>query len=289
MARWARFLVKHKDRLLSSQLIGNNVCNIGASLTFALLFDRLDDMVLWDLSRIPSPESWLLTPVIVVFGEMLPKSLFRIYPFQLTMSMVPILMAVYLVTLPFTCTFSMLAGLINRFKQHNGVSFMTKVREEMVLIALEGSKSGTLFKSADVFIQNVLTLHDKKVSDLVSAGKDALPSIRFFSNELVADILPRLPEAPGILVFHPDGNAICGTVSLLDIIDAPPDATVGSLCKFLPVIKAGQSLVSTLRSTGDDSYFYSIEGDNKKKVGIIDTFTFLQAAINNPKEMYAVE
>lgn len=289
MARWARFLVKHKDRLLSSQLIGNNVCNIGASLMFASLFGRLDNIVLWDLSRIPSPESWFLTPVIVVFGEVLPKSLFRIYPFQLTMNLVPVLMAVYLVTLPFTYTFSMLTGLFSRFNQHKGVPFMTKVREEMVLIALEGSKSGTLFKSADVFIQNVLTLHDKKVSDLVSSGKNTFPSTGFFSNELVADVLPRLPEAPGILVFNLDKNTICGTVSLWDIIDAPSDATLGSLCKSLPALHAEQSLVSALRSTGDDNYFYSIEGDNKKKVGIIDTFTLLQAAINNPVEKYTGE
>ena len=193
VARWALFLIKNKNRLLSAQLIGNNVCVIGASLTFAALFETVDHALSWELSRIPSPESWFLTPFIVLFGEMLPKSLYRLYPFILTMRSVPLLMIVYFVTFPLTVPFFAASGFFRRSESVKGDSFMTKVREEMVLIALEGTKIGTLFKSADVFIQSILTLNEKRVGKLNPEKAEKGDNGRFYAHERVGAVKTRVP------------------------------------------------------------------------------------------------
>ncbi|MBN1578607.1 MAG: DUF21 domain-containing protein [Chitinispirillaceae bacterium] len=284
VARWSLFLIKHKDRLLSAQLIGNNVCVIGASLTFVSLFETIDHTVSWDLSRIPSPESWLLTPVIVLFGEMLPKSLYRIYPFILTMNSVPLLMVVYFTTLPFTFVFSVVTDMFRKDAPHQGESFMSKVREEMVLVALEGSKTGTLFKSADIFIQNVLALNEKKVGDMISKKNSGLNGMRFYANERVGDVKKRIPDQPGIIVHNADEANVSGYISLFDLIQAPGEATLGSCCKPLPRLGAEQTMFAALRSADEESHFFTIIDQHGSLTGIVDKMMLLQAAFKNPIE-----
>ncbi|MBN1308310.1 MAG: DUF21 domain-containing protein [Chitinispirillaceae bacterium] len=282
VARWALFLIKHKDRLLSAQLIGNNICVIGASLTFASLFKTIDSSVSWNLSRIPSPESWLLTPVIVLFGEMLPKSLFRIYPFLLTMNSVPLLMVVYFATLPFTFVFSVVTGMFWKNAPHRGESFMSKVREEMVLVALEGSKTGTLFKSADIFIQNVLALNEKKVGDMINTRDSTLNGIRFYAHECIGEVKKRIPDQPGIIVYTAGEADIAGYISLFDLIQAPEEATLGSCCKPLPRFGTEQTMFSALRSADEESHFFIITDQSGSLTGIIDRMMLLKAAFKNP-------
>ena len=289
VAQWALFLLKRKDRLLSAQLIGNNICVIGASLAFASLFETIDRAVPLELTRMPSPESWLLTPVIVLFSEMLPKSLYRLYPFILTMRSVPVLMIVYFITLPFTIIFSAATDLFRKNSLPKGDSFMTKVREEMVLIALEGSKIGTLFKSADVFIQNILALNEKSVGEVfprVMEEDTAINENRFFSNELVGEVKKRVPDQPGILVYNPVGNSICGYISLFTLIQAPEEATLENYCRGLPQLETGQTLFAALRSADEGNHYCVIGDQNENSNVIIDKMMLMQAAFNNKKTKY---
>src|SRR5512133_1739715 len=62
--KWCMFLFKNKTRFLSSVLIGSNICIVGSSLFFNSLFLKFSDTLPF-LTRIPSPESWFLTPFVV--------------------------------------------------------------------------------------------------------------------------------------------------------------------------------------------------------------------------------
>ena len=83
--QWALFLTNHKEQVLTMLLIGNNISIVLASLSFAYLFSYLDQIISFNLDKVISPETWILSPFLVIFSEMLPKSLFRIYSFRLTM------------------------------------------------------------------------------------------------------------------------------------------------------------------------------------------------------------
>lgn len=279
VARWALELMNHKDRVLSAVLIGNNICVVGASLTFALLLENLNTMVAWDLKRLSSAESWLLTPFMVLFGEMLPKSLFRIYPFRLTMRSVPVLAAFYQLTRPFTWFFMVFTNLLRREPGRESAAFLTKVREEMILVASEGSKRGTLFDSADFFIQNFLTLSDKTVSDafMLISDRDKGKVLRV--DDSVAYAKKNIPDGPGIIVFEKEGTTPFGYISLVTLATAADEQDLRAYCEPYTVLRADQSLLATIKEVTDSENRLFVVVDNQGATcGVIDSSLLLQVA-----------
>lgn len=251
-ARWALHLLKYKEQVLSTVLIGNNASIVIASLSFVYLYSRLDQLVQCNLHIIPSPETWFLSPVLVIFSEMLPKSLFRIYSFRLTMRSIPILIACYWVTLPITWIFSLIGKIFQRNIEESK-TFITNVRKEMVLLAQEGTRRGTLFEYATTFIDNIFKLKDKTIGDIkkfesrYSKDKDAETNgkqlIKVTDN--VSDICRSdyLIDRDNMLVFDKNGQKAVGWITLLDIAKAESNTEIGDIIRPLPEINKDTSLL----------------------------------------------
>lgn len=269
-ARWAVYLLKYKERVLSTVLIGNNVCIVMVTLSFVYLFARLDQLVQFNLSVIPSPETWFLSPVLVIFTEMLPKSLFRIYSFRLTIKSIPILLILYWVTLPVTWIFSLI-GKMFESNREEGKTFAANVRREMVLLAQEGSKRGTLFEYATLFIDNILKLKDKTIRDIarseINYSKDDVSDIHEKKNIKVSDIVSGIIrsdysfDGDTILVYDEKGEKAAGWVLLLDIAKAEIDTKIGDIVRPLAELQGDNSLLNCISKQADctDPYYRIID------------------------------
>ena len=275
-AKWALYLMNHKDRLLSSVLIGNNICNVGTTLSFVYLFDALNKSLPVDISRIPSPESWFLTPLLVLFGEMVPKSLFRTYSFELTLKVIPFLMVIYIITFPFTWFFALLTGIFKKNTQPKDYSFLAKAREEMVLIAVEGSKEGTLFESAEIFINNALRLKDRTVADIMKPLLEVTQNTLFTVNQTVGGVKKSLAANDEVIVFDQSKKSPQGIVSVMDIAIAANREVLGRLIKPLRNIDAKTTLVSAIQQIKDGkSGIYAVVEDNRP-IGIFNKIDLLR-------------
>lgn len=286
-AKWALYLIKYKERVLSMVLIGNNLCIVGASLSFLYLFSRLNQLVQFDLDKIPSPETWFLSPVLVVFSEILSKSLFRIYSFRLTMKSMPILIILYWLTLPITWIFSVFGTLLQKNVQ-TGKIFMTNMRKEMVLVAQEVSKQGKLFEYATLFINNILNLKDKTIGDIMIADEGYFKELCFVGSadkkkarisDTISNICGNeyLSEGENVLVFDKDGKMAVGWISLLDIAKADNNATVGTIIRQLPEIDKNTSLLSCFSKNVDFQYpFYRIIDKHDDTGAILDRFNMFR-------------
>lgn len=274
-AKWALYLMNYKDRLLSTILIANNICNIGATLSFLIVYEIIDQFIFLDLAQVPSPESWFLTPLLVLFGEMLPKSLFRIYSLKLTLKAIPLLMICYFLTLPFTWLFSNILNLFRKEPTGFEESFKAKVREEMVLVALEGSKRGTLIDSADILINNVLKLKDKTIKDLMIGISEYKKNNHVFrSNQTINSIINKIPDSNEILVFDEQASTPLGTVSVLDIAAQNYKCKLSEFIKPVKEIEMQQSLLSVLQDIKPDTADHYIVVDKKSAVGIVQKSCF---------------
>jgi putative hemolysin len=250
VARWADFLMRHKDRLLSAVLIGNNVAIISASLVFKKFLESLDHAYSLELSNFPLAETLMLTPIMVLFGEMLPKSLFRLYPFRLTMHMTPPLMAIYYVTLPFTSVFSFFTDFLRKNKIPEGETYMAKVREEMVMVAQEGSASGTLFRSADKFIRNLMEINSKTIGEMyrsiVSAASSETGPV-FDSSLSVGEVKECLAGQKVVLVGDHKTQIAGKFVALNDLVSAPDTAELGEISRPLHFVTGENSIIALLQ------------------------------------------
>jgi len=277
-ARWALYLMRRKGRVVAAVLVGNNVCIVGATLAFLYLFTRIDEAVGFDLSRIPSPESWLLSPLLVVFGEMLPKSLYRIYSFKLTLRSIPLLMCAYWATLPLSWTLGSF-GLPGRKSTPEEQTYRTRVREEMIMVASEGVRRGTLFENANVVIDGVLRLKDKTAAD-VAAEWGLSPATALTTSETILSVKQKLGAAhDAVVVVDPETRQPVGWISIAGIASAADGESVGSVMKALETVDGKMPLLSCLGSPGrSGGRFGKVVDENGMTVGLFDRQNVLKMA-----------
>ncbi len=105
-AKAALYLINNDNKFLSMILIGNNISVVGASLSFSLLLESTQQYLILDEVTVALLETVFLSPLLVIFSEMLPKSLYRIYSFRLTYKSVPLLISIYWLFYPLSWLFS---------------------------------------------------------------------------------------------------------------------------------------------------------------------------------------
>ena len=97
------------DRLLSTILVGNNVVNLTASSLGTVLFIRLISE-----GTGPTVSTVVITIVVLVFGEVTPKSMAKEFPEAFAMFSAPILRVLMVVLTPVTFLFSLWKKLLSR-------------------------------------------------------------------------------------------------------------------------------------------------------------------------------
>jgi CBS domain containing-hemolysin-like protein len=280
VARIALYLMNHQDRVISATLIGSNVSIIGATLLFVKLFEIAAASFSIDITHIPSAESWILTPLMVLFCEMLPKSLFRTYSFRLTMRSIPFLFITYILTFPFTWVITYITGHFKRDRKAvTQDSFTAKVREEMVLIAGEGSRRGTLFESADKYIQSVLNLKEQSVADLMIGFEDiAVKCTTSGISSHVGELKKNGLRNDEIIIIDESSGVPLGTVDLTDVANTPDSTPVFRFMKPLLKIRSSASVLAVLLGGVQSvSNYISIINDDGKVSGIIEKTALFRA------------
>lgn len=258
LAVLGQFLNRHKERLLAALLVGNNVCVVGLTLVFSGMWHKIQTAVSMPLPGATLAEPFLLTPLLVLLGEMLPKSLYRIYSYRLTVRTVPFMVGLYWLTAPLTWLYGILLQL-TKTEPLSGESFVTKKREEMVLVASEGARRGLLLESVTAFMQNVLLSRTTPVKayqcspavlhvDVSDNCGDTVQMLRSW----------RADEIPAF-----DGGKPVGYIRTIELLQAPPAAALRSLVRPCVIcIHEGESLECLAHSATSESRFFLVGHPN---------------------------
>ena len=102
-------LAEDYDKLLSTILIGNNIVNNVAATLSTLLFIKLIDQ-----TNGPAVSTIVLTVVVLIFGEISPKSLAKESPESFAMFSAPLLRLFMAVLTPLNFLFSLWKKLLTR-------------------------------------------------------------------------------------------------------------------------------------------------------------------------------
>jgi CBS domain containing-hemolysin-like protein len=275
--RLAMRLMGHRGQLLSSILAGNNICNVASALIFVRLYEQINQAVALDLSLIPFPESIFLTPALLLFSEIIPKSLYRTYPFRLTMKSIPMLAVLFFALTPFFWVLNAAHRIFRRPGERSFESQSAGVREEIVLVALEGAKRGSIFEGADLIMKNTLDMKGKRIESISIPLNDwknsravyrASQMITEFSRDAGAGA-----QTDEIVVFDDNLSIPIGYVSLLDAAAQRGRGglkTYASIIKPLPRISSGTEILTCLGRLPIDSPRYHLILDGGTPVGILD-------------------
>ncbi|MDE6759838.1 MAG: hemolysin family protein [Lachnospiraceae bacterium] len=204
-------LVENPSKMLSAILIGNNIVNISASaLTTTVTTDLFG-------SKLVGVSTGVLTLVVLLFGEITPKSLATLYSEKISLLYIHVIAPLIVLLTPAIWFVDKLSNgifFILRVDRENATNQMTE--GELRTIVDVSVEDGVLEKEEKSMINNVVDFGDSKAKDVMIPRADmALVSVDATFEELFEafreDHYSRLP------VYDDNKDTVIGIVYLKDL------------------------------------------------------------------------
>ena len=177
-------LKKDPSRMLTTILIGNNLVNIAASVIATVVATRAFG------SAGPGIAVGALTILILVFGEITPKSLATRYSERISLFIAPLLLAFMRLIYPAVWLFGHFTTWIHRMTGREGDPTVTE--SELISMLEYGEKEGTIEHDERKMIERVFEFNDLKVRDVMTPHKGIFA---LDGSLTVRDALPLVTQA----------------------------------------------------------------------------------------------
>ena len=220
------------DKLLSTILIGNNIVNIAAASIGTVLFTRL-----LDPQRGATVSTIVLTIVVLIFGEVTPKSLAKEMPERIATAVSPFLSLLMILLSPLTWLFTQWKKLLGHFI-HSGEADTITEGELMTMVS-EAESDGELTDRESQLIRSAIEFDDVEVEEILTPRVDVVAvedttSLEELAQTFAESGYSRLP------VYHDNIDNIIGVVHEKDFY----------LAKLKKAATVEDLVVPTLYTTG---------------------------------------
>ena len=153
------------DKLLSSILIGNNIVNIAAASIGTVLFTK------WlGAERGATTSTIVLTVVVLIFGEVTPKTLAKEMPETIATAVSPVLNLLMTLLTPLTWLFTQWKKLLRVLLRHQDDDGITE--EELMGMVDQAETEGSLDQHESDLIRNAIEFNDMEVSEILTPRVD---------------------------------------------------------------------------------------------------------------------
>ena len=213
-------LAEDYDKLLSTILIGNNVVNISLSSIATLTFVEL----LHGADYAATVSTAVITVVVLIFGEITPKSIAKDFPEKFAMFSAPIINVLIVLLTPLNFLFSQwkkLVGKIFKGEEDSGMS-----QEELLLLVDEVQQDGAIDESEGELLRNAIEFGDLEARDILTHRVDLEAVPIDATKEQVAALFTE-SRFSRLLVYEDSIDKIVGVIHQKDfytgtgIVDAP--------------------------------------------------------------------
>ena len=173
-------LAEQYDKLLSTILIGNNIVNITATTIATVLCTNL----FHELG--PTVATVALTIIILIFGEVSPKSLAKESPEKFAMFAAPLLGLLMVVLTPLNFLFGQWKKLLSRVFRSQGSDGITE--EELVTMVDQAEDEGGLDQHESQLIRAAIEFNDLEVGEILTPRVDLVAAEEGSSEEQIASL-----------------------------------------------------------------------------------------------------
>ncbi len=204
-------LKQDPSRMLITILIGNNVVNIAASAMATVVATR------WFGSMGPGIAVGVLTILILIFGEITPKSMATRYSERISLFIAPWMLGFMRLIYPLVWLFSQFTSWVQ--KRSGRAADPTVTESELMSMIEYGEEEGAIDSEERELIERVFSFNDLKVEDVMTPRRQIFAlSGRRTVGDALSDIshnsYSRIP------LYSEDPSEIVSIVSLRDILEA---------------------------------------------------------------------
>jgi putative hemolysin len=192
------------DKLLSTILIGNNIVNIAAASIGTIIFTKM-----LGAERGATVSTMVLTIVVLIFGEVTPKSLAKENAESFAMFSAPLLRVFLAILRPVNFIFSQwkrLLGLLFRHQPDEGIT-----EEELITMVDQAENEGGLDQHEGQLIRSAIEFNDLEVEEILTPRVDIVAAEDTATMDEIAAIFAengysRLP------IYHDTIDNIIGVI-----------------------------------------------------------------------------
>ena len=204
-------LAEQYDRLLSTLLIGNNIVNIAVASIGTVMFVRYYGDLGATISTV------VITIVVLIFGEISPKSLAKDSPERFAMLSAPLLRVLMWVLAPLNFLFTQwkrLLTLIFRVKDDRKLT-----QQELLVLVDEVEQEGGIDRDEGELLRSAIEFPDQEAGDILTHRVDLEAVPISASREEVSRVF-RESRYSRLLVYGEDLDDIRRVVHLKDFCEA---------------------------------------------------------------------
>ncbi|MCI9158829.1 MAG: HlyC/CorC family transporter [Lawsonibacter sp.] len=204
-------LAEEYDKLLTTILIGNNIVNITATTVATVLCTK------WFHQYGPTVSTVALTIIILIFGEVTPKSMSKERPEDFAMFAQPLLKLFMVVLTPLNFLFSQWKKLMSKVFRSKGDDGITE--EELVGMVDQAQTEGGLDEHESDLIRNAIEFNDLEVSEILTPRVDLTAADEESSMEEIAALFAETGYSR-IPLYHDTIDNIVGVIHEKDFYAA---------------------------------------------------------------------
>lgn len=252
-AKLVQRLSEEYDRLLSTILVGNNIVNILLASISTIYF-----VGLYGEGRGTTISTVVSTVVVLVFGEISPKSVAKDHAEGFAMTSAPIIRVISYLLYPVNWLFSQWKRLLGRIFKSAGDTAVTE--EELLTIVDEAEQGGSLGEQESDMIRRVIGFNDREAVDILIPRVDVVGVELHATPEQLMQVFreteySRLPVYDGTIddivgivhqknVFRDEGRHPAPADVLTPAVFVPPTMKIRLLLRLLQQEKTHMAVVS---------------------------------------------
>jgi putative hemolysin len=274
--------------LLATILVGNTIVNLLLSILAAGLFTAA-----FGDQRGPWLATGVMTVVLLLFGEIAPKTFAVGAPLRTSRFVAPGLHALNTVLRPVTGFAMRISDAIGRRMQRSTAPPREVLTEEEIkMLVTMGSEEGVLESRETEFIHNVFLLHDRRVQDLMT------PRVRVFTLDVDsnADAVRDAVALAGysrIPVYEERQENIIGYIEATDLLwegAAPDPRTLRQMLRplrFYPQTKDAGDLLREMHR--DAVHFGAVIDEHGGFAGVVSLEDAVEQVVGEIRDLHDVD
>ncbi len=167
-AKKALNIIENYDNALSAILIGNNIVNIASASISTVLFTQFFGDAGIAISTI------VITILVLIFGEIIPKSIAKEHPESFTLATSSILSVIMIILYPFIKVFVGLKNIFVKIFINKSDSQPSVTEQELKFIIQEIKEEGVLEEQEGELVQSALDFDEITVGEIFTPRVDII-------------------------------------------------------------------------------------------------------------------
>jgi CBS domain containing-hemolysin-like protein len=249
-------LKKDPSRMLITILIGNNVVNIAASaMATVVATDYFGDSG-------PGIAVGVLTILILIFGEITPKSLATRFSERISLFIAPIIYGFMRVIYPLVWFFQLFTNWIQ--STTSAIEDPLVTESEVITLIEHGEEEGVIDTGEREMIERIFNFNDLKAEDVMTPRRQVF---RLDGRRTLGDVLPEILEQnySRIPLYREDPDEIVSLVILRDLINLIVSGNLD-----IEISKLGQEPLFTPANTPIDELIRTLKSHSRHLAVVVD-------------------